>query len=142
MQPVAFDYRPSRTQPLLLNLQHDVRDAQAPTPSISSGRLLRLTCSRRSLPHPWHPGARPILHHGQLPRRPVAPRVSLNGSVGLSLLLLQAHTGVHEPPTAPTASHARIHARQRAPAVQTISPKRSMARYDTPPLHGRHYVLG
>jgi hypothetical protein len=100
-------------------------------------RLLRLTRPRRWVLHPWHPGGRPGLLHGQLPRHPMAPRVPPHGMVGLRLLLFQAHTSVHKPPTPPTASHAGIYTDQLTPAVQTLSPKRSTAGYTTLPLHGR-----
>jgi hypothetical protein len=119
-----------------------LRDAQAPPPPLPAGRLLRVARPRRWVLNPWHPGGRPRLLHGQLPRHPMAPRMPPIGLVGLSLLLLQANTSVHEPLTAPAYSHAGVYARQRAPAGQTFSPQRSMARYKTPPLHGRLSFLG
>jgi hypothetical protein len=41
-QPMATNHRPTPTQELLLGLHYDMRDAEAPTPTIPPGRLLRL----------------------------------------------------------------------------------------------------
>jgi hypothetical protein len=56
-----------------------------------SGRLLCLPRPHQRVLHPWHPGGRHRLLHGQLPRHAVAPCLPPNGLVRLGLLLLQTH---------------------------------------------------
>jgi hypothetical protein len=87
---VAVKHRPSRTEQLLLRLQHDVRDSEVPSPLLPTGRLLGPTQPYGRPLDAWHPRGGPWLRLDQLPRRSVAPRVPTDGVVMVSELLLQA----------------------------------------------------
>jgi hypothetical protein len=136
-QPMAPYHRPSRAQPLMSRVHDHMRGLGTPTPRhVSPVRLFRLPRPHKRVLHPWHLGRRPRLLHGHLPRLPVAPRLPPDGLVGLGMLFLQSGSGLHKLHSPPSAAYAIDHSYQRT-SFEAFSTKRPVARYTTPPLHGR-----